>query len=202
MKLRIVKSHGTVSFELGAQPVALSRLRVLNSHGVTMWDLVPVSVRAVPIDAADMVFVELPQSSAGAVLEALKRAVQDLNAADEQPEQAADPIIALSGLIAARQQSGELPDQTATAALEALRELGHSWKEIGGAPGQLAPREGKHRAAESRSSWAGVSRVSYGEIPDGYRQLQEPRPLAEGESYSVVVLGAEAFNIGRDSFVA
>lgn len=202
MKLQIVKSHGTVSFELGAEPVALSRLRVLDSHGVTMWDLVPVSVRSVPIHAADMTFVELPQSSAGAVLEALKVAVQDLNEADEQLEQTANPIVALSGLIAARQQGGELSDQTATAALEALRELGHSWKEVGGASGQPATREGRHGAAGSRSAWAGVSRVSYGEIPDGYRQLQEPRPLAGGESYSVVVLGAEAFEIGRDSFVA
>lgn len=202
MKLRIVKSQGTVSFELGAQPVGLSRLQVLDSHGVTMWDLVPLSARAVPIHAADMAFVELPQSSAGAVLEALRRAVQDLNAADEQTEQAANPIVALSDLIAARQQGGELSDQTATAALEALRELEHSWKEVGGAPGQLATREAKQWVTGSRSPWAGVSRVSYGEIPNGYRQVQEPRPLTRGEKYCVVVFGEEVFDLGRDFFVA
>jgi len=202
MKLRIIESHGKVSFELGTKPVAFSRLCVLDSHGATMWDLVPVSFRAAPIRAADMMFVELPQTSAGAVLEALMGAAQDLNATAEQSEQAVNPIVALSSLIASKQQDGELSDETATTALEALREVGRSWEEVGEVPGKPGVREGKHRDGESRSSWRGVGRVSYGEIPDGYRQLQEPRPLVEGESYSVEVLGADAFDLGRMSFVA
>jgi hypothetical protein len=202
MELQIIKSHGAVSFEFGPQPVALSRLRVLDSDGVTMWDLAPVSFAPVTIHAADVPFVELPESSSGAVLEALKEAVQDLNAGGQRLEQVAGPLVALSRLIAARRQGGKLSGETAAAAVKALRELGQSGKEISGIPGLPATREGGYWAPESRSPWAEISRVCYGELPDGYRHLQEPRPLAEGESYSVIVLGAEAFDLGRVSFVA
>lgn len=200
MKIQVIRSGGKLSFEFGPEPVALSRFRVLDSSGATMWDLEPLTFAPISVNAAAVAFVELPKGSAGAVLEALRQALEDLNSDSRQPGE--DVLGALSGAVAARQAGGELSDETAVAALEALRELSHAGKSVSGVPGRLGTRERQSEPAAGRPSWARVRRISYGEIPEGYRQLQEPRALAEGEAYSVVVLGAEAFDLGHDSFVA
>ncbi|HEV8579131.1 MAG TPA: hypothetical protein VGX68_08610 [Thermoanaerobaculia bacterium] len=203
MELRTLNNHGRVSFELGPQPVAISRLHVLDSNAETMWDLVPMSLKSIPVLSADMAFVELPQGSARAVLEALKEAAHDFNEAGVLSEQTAtDAIRALSDLIGARQQAGGLSEETAATALGALRELSQSWKEVGRVHGQAATQQRKPDESGDRSDRPPVSRVVYGEVPDGYRQVQEPRPLTPGEKYCVVVFGEEVFDLGRDFFVA
>jgi hypothetical protein len=199
MKVQIVRSGGQLGFEFGPEPVALSRLRVLDSSGAIMWDLVPLTFAATPVNPASGAFVELPDDSAGAVLEALKGAVQDLSSDTGRPGE--DVLGALSVAIATRQRQHELSDETAVATLEALRRLGHAWKRASGAP-SFGTGERQREAAAGRASWARVRRISYGEVPEGYRQLHEPRTLTTGEAYSVAVLGAEAFDVGHDSFVA
>jgi hypothetical protein len=78
MELHTLRESGVVTFELGPNPVALSRLRVADSQGETMWELVPTATKSVPVVGAEMAFVRLPEPSAAAVLQALKGAAEEV----------------------------------------------------------------------------------------------------------------------------
>lgn len=200
MNLEIGRSGGKVIFDFGSEPVALSRLRVLDPSGATMWDLIPLHFAPTPVKATGGSFVRLPEDTAAEVLDALRLGIQDLDSGGGQAGE--DVLGKLSSAITARQQGGELSDKTAAAALQALRELGHAGKSVAGVSGPFDSRGEPCRRSGGGTNSVRVRMVFYGELPEGYRQLQEPRTLVKGEAYSVVVLGVEAFDLGQKSFVA
>ena len=208
MRVRAIHTGDTVCFKVGPQPARLSRLGVFNSHAETMWDVLPTAVKPVPVIGAGMAFSQLPEEPATAVMHALREAVQCLPLPGAFPGHTPGTAMqALSDSIQVRQEAGELSDQTARTAIRALRELGRAMSDAG-PPEEAVIRArqqstqaqeecGKLQQSESRR----VARVVYGEVPDGYSEVQAAKPLVRHEKYCVVVFGNEAFNVASDLFV-
>lgn len=200
MEMRTLSSDGKISFELTLERGRFSRLRVTDARSETMWDLAPTPVEQIPIEPAESSFVEVPGESAEAVMEVMQEAVRDLELPGGAPEQTTIAAMeALSRRIQARQEAGDLPERTAKAVTKALAELsgeGTGTHEVRSeeANWQVA---GEPRELEDRP----ITRVVYGQVPDGYRQVQKARPLVHGETYCIVVFGSEPFEVVREHFI-
>lgn len=199
MGLRISRASEALIFDLGELPSGFLRLCVSNSSAETMWDLVPVALQTGPVLHADMSFVQLPQGSATDVLRALKEAVARTGGRREQAVTA--PSQVLEELTQALKAT-VLPEQTANAAIHALSQLTQAMSDAGALPAESIAVEARKQTRSQSPRLPPVTKVVYGAVPEGYREIADAQPLVPGQEYRIVLFGEEPFDLACEYFVA
>jgi hypothetical protein len=192
MRLKVSSSGDEMVLALEV-PSGVLGLHVFDALAQLIWKVSPIALEPVFGFQANMAIVPLPADNATAVLGALKRAVgrEDRLLSADAGISLSEALKELSEAIA---QDESLSRETVGIAQDALSKL------VGSRPPVQPVIPGKQgvRMAQKRQEFIPpLTRVVYGEVPPGYRESAPARALVRGEKYRIVIVGEEAFDVGR-----